>query len=557
MTDFDFSQINTRSPYGYGPPGGYGARVGRYLDPRQANPYGQGVANVASLFFPAPRATPAQQDAEQALAEQRSMAAAINRAKLVQIADQQTATDQAQRDAAALPAKIVAEKFGLPGQQTVDYLSGATVQPQPETDDEPGIIGGYPTPAPQGLTPGSPREQLIRDYLAGLDLAKNLPGKTNYEQFEGGIGKAGVNEAVSDAGTDPVALALASARSGALQGKDFFKTDASGGTTNVYTGTQDQTSPFAQASTAAKTAQGNASNAAAGASAARAAQTRSETLPQVTVQTPTGPVTVLGKDLSKATATGQNAEALSPDATKQRAWQWLLMGKEAPGWGQSGVAQRNVIANAGTDLGHSLGLSDAEIATLPYDNKTKVKAADNLTRWGAMIEKSSQELLGNIDVALEYAQKMDPSSLRVVNQAIIAGKRQFNDPIQQGYANAMLIAQAHYGRLSAGPLSNAMLPVEMLHRGTDLMNLNVDVPALKEIRSVFSRDAALGVQSVNNTRSALFSSIQNPAARSSGLSPVAPTTAEGGPATIPSVPLASPTAAAPSGIPAGWTVTQH
>lgn len=202
--------------------------------------------------------------------------------------------------------------------------------------------------------------------------------------------------------------------------------------------------------------------------------------------------------------------ALTPEALKVAGWEKLMFGTDPKGLGTASAQQRAQVADERARIGHALGLSDQEIAMLPFDAKTKQKAIGNLVQWGAFVGKAQEQLDKSMDLAIDYAKKMKPDQLQIVNKAILAGKKEFNDPIANAYSLQIQTVRTEYGRLMAGPTSNGMLPVEAMKKGDDLISRGANVPSLLEMKKVMVRDAQITKDSVDHQVSGLRGSIANP-----------------------------------------------
>lgn len=209
--------------------------------------------------------------------------------------------------------------------------------------------------------------------------------------------------------------------------------------------------------------------------------------------------------LKQSTAAG--GATMDKDAIGVAAWEKLLFGTDPKGLGSASSAQRAQVANERSRIGKGLGLTDTEMAMLPQDNKVKMKAVDKMTTWGAFVDKAAEQVTKSMDVAISYAEKMDQTTIRLVNQAILAGKKQFNDPAQAGYAAALQTVSREYGRLMAGPTSNAMLPVEAMKKADEMLSQAMDVKALREVKKVMLLDAKITTDSVRNQITSLRGSI--------------------------------------------------
>lgn len=183
------------------------------------------------------------------------------------------------------------------------------------------------------------------------------------------------------------------------------------------------------------------------------------------------------------------AAALSPEALQIAGWEKLLFGVDPKGLGTASAQQRAQVYEARARIGKGLGLTEQEMAMLPQDNKVKMKAVGNLVNWEATVSRAAEKLDLDLKVAIDYAKKLPLSTVQMVNKGVIAGMKEFNDPDANAYATALNSVRLEYSRLMAGPTSNAMLPVEAMKRGNELLSAGVDVPSLEEIGRQMRRDA--------------------------------------------------------------------
>lgn len=209
---------------------------------------------------------------------------------------------------------------------------------------------------------------------------------------------------------------------------------------------------------------------------------------------------------------------LDPAALKIAAVQKLYFGVDPKGMGNMATVQRTQVTNEMARQAGELGLSPLEAAMLPQDNKIKMKAVDALTKWGAFVGKSSDKLERDLGVALDYAKQLNPGRMQFINKAVLSGRKEFNDPIANAYASAINSVRTEYSRMMSGPTSNAMLPVEALKTGNELLSRGVDVPSLTEVGKQMKRDATNTVLATNDQINSLRGSVMS-AGRTPGLVP--------------------------------------
>jgi len=220
------------------------------------------------------------------------------------------------------------------------------------------------------------------------------------------------------------------------------------------------------------------------------------------------------KDADKARAQWMakniGSAQLDENGLQVAAWSKLLLGTDPKGMGTASAQQRAQVANEAARIGKALGMTDQEMAMLPFDAKVKQKAIGNLVQWGSFVGKSQEQLEKSMDLAIDYAKQMKPEQLQIVNKALLAGKKEFNDPIANAYSLQIQTVRTEYGRLMSGPTSNGMLPVEAMKKGDDLISRGADVPSLLEMKKVMVRDAQITKDSVDHQVSGLRGSIANP-----------------------------------------------
>ena len=235
---------------------------------------------------------------------------------------------------------------------------------------------------------------------------------------------------------------------------------------------------------------------------------------------------------AKGAAAGVTAAASAPGgSTDVSAWKYLLLGKEPPGMGNKSADQRQMVRDQAARLGKELGLTAQEQALLPTDNAMKVKAADALTKWGAFVDKSSENIKRDLDLVVESARKVDPGSIQAINKAILAGEKEFQDPAAISYALAVNKLNTEYIRLQQGPLSNAMLHVDAAHKADALLSVGISADAwASDVRDMIAAEAANTKASVQSVRGSLMQEVASAgghAGAAGGAKPLPPKNAKG------------------------------
>lgn len=296
--DFD---APARMPF---PPSVYGA--GRYGNAYAAHnaPLGAALEKlVTSLYAGDPEG---KQQERASLVADRQAQAHLRQAqidKLTREGSEATAADVARKNA---PDAIAAGMFGgaPQGAAVMGYRNaGGVVQPQAETSDVPGIVGGYAMDRPAGYT--SDKEDELNSILKFIGASQAIPGKSTVDQLAQAVGHSQDQAIKAKILGGDYAPDQASQGMALLKASPVYHEGPSGGTTNAYTGAVNQATPVAIARAAELTGQAVNQRAQAGTQGARTAQIRSETLPQVQVPAPAGvgapgsTVPALGKDVSK------------------------------------------------------------------------------------------------------------------------------------------------------------------------------------------------------------------------------------------------------------------
>lgn len=228
----------------------------------------------------------------------------------------------------------------------------------------------------------------------------------------------------------------------------------------------------------------------------------------------------LAKEKSSKGSAAGGAGVGTGDAMEVSAWKHLLLGKEPPGMGNASAAQRQAVREKSSQLGKALGLSAQEQAMLPTDNGMKVKAADSLTKWGAFVDKSAENIRLDLNNVIELAKKMDPGSIQAINKMILAGEKQFQNGDAQAYALAVNKLNTEYIRLQQGPLSNAMLHVDAQHKADALLSEGISAEGWAgPVKKIIDSEAANTKASVHSIRDSLMSEVSGAGGHAGGAKP--------------------------------------
>jgi hypothetical protein len=207
---------------------------------------------------------------------------------------------------------------------------------------------------------------------------------------------------------------------------------------------------------------------------------------------------------------GSGAGGLSTDAVNQAAMEKLMTGKEISGMGNASLAVKEKVRNAEAELIKKMGLTAAEAAMLPTNNKVKQKALGNMENWGAAVSKSVDQLDKTFDMAINLSKKLPLSDIQRINKMVIAGETEFGSGDAAAYGLAIQTVKSEYARMMSGPTSNAMTPVEAGRKADELISSQATPDQLPALKSVVMQEGKITKDSVKNQVDTLTESIDDP-----------------------------------------------
>ena len=132
-----------------------------------------------------------------------------------------------------------------------------------------------------------------------------------------------------------------------------------------------------------------------------------------------------------------------------------------------GADMRTRVQNRWGEMTQAMGMTPEQAAALPAEKKADAVALAMDTKWIDGVERSQEIVLGQIPIVQSYLDQLPLTEIQRVNGLILQGAREFGSPEAQAYGNAMSSLEMEWGRLSAGPQSIAMLPVEVMRIGAN------------------------------------------------------------------------------------------
>lgn len=229
-----------------------------------------------------------------------------------------------------------------------------------------------------------------------------------------------------------------------------------------------------------------------------------------------------------------NSGGLTRPALEQTATEYNLNGGRIsnPPRGPLAQIQMNAIRNRAAQQASEIGLTPEKIAALPAERKANAGALLQDIRYQDGVKNGLYLFDNMFDVAGEYAKKINLTEVQRINSLILAGQTEFGNPDYNNYANAMATIALEYGRLTGGPTSNAMAPVELMKIGMARLGPQITPSQFEGEKELIKKEAKAKLDALDKTISERKNIMQQPL---SGAAAV-PTTAGAAAATIPTFP---------------------
>lgn len=427
-------------------------------------PEGAALGNlVTALYAGDPAGKRAERDA--AIAN-KNADTDMKRAKVLDYERKKAETEAQSRAQAENISSLVGwASGGQPqGAANLDYFkAGGQVQPQAETAEQPGIVGGYPMDKP-------PSYDNLQRVMTGIYGEKSLGGK-NFEQAAKGSASYQNQSIIGDVLNGLRSPEASAGAVAAGKGTLPFKEDRFGGTLDQYSGAVNQSTPLAAANigdinaqAGQRTAAGAASTAHAGLFRDQAGKVRTETLPQVQVPGPGGVGTVpaAGRDVGRAGATAAFKPApeagIDDAAVEDAAHRYYIDGTLPPnlGRGVQGQATTAKILNRASAIARENGDAGEQGRINQIANRASGSALMQLTKQEGQVGAFERNAIRNADIALQNSRAVDRTGMPVLNRWLLSGmKNVAGDPDVAKFNQANDTFVSEYAKIMSGSMGNS------------------------------------------------------------------------------------------------------
>jgi hypothetical protein len=154
---------------------------------------------------------------------------------------------------------------------------------------------------------------------------------------------------------------------------------------------------------------------------------------------------------------------LDDAAIDYAAQEYMNSGKLPSGF-SSGQMKTEVINRAASVM-QAAGITPAQFSALAPERKAVAAALTKNVAFESNIARGVKELDAMLDQAAFWAKDLPITTFQKVNEALLTGEIYVGNAEANNYKIAMQNVALLYGRLQAGPTSNAMLPVEVIKMG--------------------------------------------------------------------------------------------
>jgi hypothetical protein len=224
-----------------------------------------------------------------------------------------------------------------------------------------------------------------------------------------------------------------------------------------------------------------------------------------------------------------NSGGLTRQALEQTSTEYNLNGGKIsnPPRGPLAQIQMNAIRNRAAQQAAEIGLTPEVIASLPAERKANTAALLQDIRYQDGVKNGLYLFDNMFDVAGEYAKKINLTEIQKINSLILTGQTEFGDPYYNNYANAMATIALEYGRLTGGPTSNAMAPVELMKIGMARLGPQITPSQFEGEKELIKKEAKAKLDALDRTIAERKGIIQQPISANVGAvaAPAAPATA--------------------------------
>lgn len=207
-------------------------------------------------------------------------------------------------------------------------------------------------------------------------------------------------------------------------------------------------------------------------------------LPPKTAKTATQLFFMLHPDKSPA-----NQPKMSTEGTVWAATQYVLTGQMPP-MGMGAGADRAAIIEMAPKIASKYGLTIGEAMSLPAERKAEAATLNKVLAWAVGVDRSAEIVDNQLDIAEGYAKQLGLTEVQRVNQALVAGEKEFGSPEANAYASAMLTASTEFARMLTGPLSAGMLTEGAAQAAEGRLNTGLTMGQFGEIKTLFQKEIA-------------------------------------------------------------------
>ena len=205
-----------------------------------------------------------------------------------------------------------------------------------------------------------------------------------------------------------------------------------------------------------------------------------------------------------------DSSKFGPDEISQAANRKLFFGEDLKYSGAANNINRAETAKGVEKLRTALGLTQAEAAALPYDNKTKLKAMGTLQVKATGLEASSMKIEKDIQVMENQLKIAGNNSPQILNQPLNYIKTKFSDPAQGAlYQSIYTVAMEYAKSVNGGAMSISQLHSGAAKDAEHMLNGTMSINEILEKLPVMRADMANGRESNNAILGQLKGSLTN------------------------------------------------
>lgn len=204
-----------------------------------------------------------------------------------------------------------------------------------------------------------------------------------------------------------------------------------------------------------------------------------------------------------------SGQGLDPAAIENAAWTFAATGKLPPiGRGREGVAQRTAIMNQTAKLATALGVSPAELQTVPGRNKAFQSSLTNLQKMSDVMEKSELGFQNNTNIALRLSSQVDRTGSPVVNKWLLGGKKALGDPQVEALDAAITTMSVDYARIMSGQTGASGTPISTAEEAKSMIRKELSDKSFNAVVDVLNQDIVGQQAAVHAQRGKILGAMQ-------------------------------------------------